>query len=598
MELPNPLRGGAFLLDEATPEQILTSEELSSEARLMAKTMEDFLRRDVLPVTDRLEAQEEGLMPRLIRKAGELGFLGAGLPERYGGLDLPKSAIALVTETMGANPSFAISVGVHGGVASLPLLSFGTEEQKQTYLPRLASGEWIGAFALSEANSGSDATAAQTRATLTPDGKHYRLNGTKMWITNGGFADLFTVFAQVDGEQFTAFLVERTMPGVQPEREEHKLGLHGSSTRRLVLENAQVPVENVLGEIGKGHRPAFYALNIGRFHIGATALGFAKAIFADAVRYAKQRIQFDRPIAEFGLIQHKIGEMAARLFMLESMVTRTAGCWDSVFGAIDPNASDAPERYQAASEEYAIECALIKFFGTETLDYVVDESLQMHGGFGFSEEFSVARAYRDARVFRIFEGTNEINRLTVLDQLLRRGRQNRLPLTEACERAEKQIQEGTGARAPVALLDRVAGCVREIRKVFLYTLSRAQDLYDDGLMEKGQEIVSALADIAAALYGAESVHLRCRKLLKEHALAQDFAHGMNPALVAALFCAGTASDLALQRARYVFACLDFGNLLHEDLLAIRHLQDLPMLDTLWLRRELAAAALKQEAYPW
>ncbi len=255
METQLQPNGGAFLIDEATPEQILTPEELSSEARLMAKTMEDFLRKEVLPVTDRLEAQEEGLMPRLIRKAGELGFLGAGLPERYGGLDLPKSAIALVTETMGAYPSFAISVGVHSGVATLPLLYFGTEEQKQTYLPKLASGEWIGAFALSEANSGSDATAAQTKATLSPDGKHYLLNGTKMWITNGGFADLFTVFAQAESDQFTAFLVERDTPGVHLEREEHKLGLHGSSTRRLVLENAQVPVENVLGEIGNRELP-------------------------------------------------------------------------------------------------------------------------------------------------------------------------------------------------------------------------------------------------------------------------------------------------------------------------------------------------------
>lgn len=601
MNTPDIPIGGTFLTTETTPEQVLTPEELPAEARMMAHSVEEFLRREVLPLAHRLEAEEPDLMATLLRRAGPLGLLGVHIPPRYGGLALPEPTVVRLSEVLGAHPAFAVSLGVHNGVASLPLLLFGTEEQQRRYLPRLATGEWIGAFALSEANSGSDARACQTRATLTQDGRHYRLNGTKMWTTNGGFADLFTVFAQLDGQAFTAFLVERTTPGVSIGREEHKLGLHGSSTCRLILDNALVPRENLLGEIGQGHRPALYALNLGRFHIGATALGFAREVLRSAVTYAKQRMQFGKPIAQFGLIQHKLGEMVSRLFTLESQIYRTAGAWEHLLQNRDPDDPRAPERHRAAAAELAIECAIAKFAGTETLGYVVDECLQIHGGFGYSEEFPVARAYRDARVFRIFEGTNEINRLTVLHQLLHPERQHRLNLQEACERSGQAVARALHRESSRTdnLLDAVGNALQQMRYLFLYTLARALDLYGDNLLEQGQEIASTLAEMAATLYGVESAYLRCRKSDPTGELtATRLEHGMSPALVATLIAASDAEEAVLDRARYVFACLDFGKLLHEDLQAIRQLQELPMLDTLWLRRELATAVLEHEGYLW
>ncbi len=410
-DAPKMPRGGAFVLEPTPAECVLIPENLSAEARLIAKTAEEFMRRDVLPVADRIEANDYALMESLVRKAGTLGLLAGHVPERYGGLGLPISTLTLMAEMLATNPAFAVSV------ATLPLVYFGTEAQKQKYLPKLASGELIGAFALSEANAGSDALSAQTKAILDADGTHYLLNGTKMWITNGGFADLFTIFAKVDGTEFTAFLVERNTPGLILDREEHKMGLHGSSTRRLTLENARVPIDNVLGEIGKGHRPALCALNLGRLHIGTTALGMAKTAMNLAVRYAKDRQQFGKPIAEFPLIQQKIAMMAVDVALMESMIYRTAGYLDAAFAAIE---TETPDTLRAASEEYAIECAIVKFHCTEKASEIIDEALQIHGGYGYSEEFPIAQLYRDIRVFRIFEGTNEINRLTAADQLVRR----------------------------------------------------------------------------------------------------------------------------------------------------------------------------------
>jgi alkylation response protein AidB-like acyl-CoA dehydrogenase len=573
--------GGAFLVEATAPEEILTAQELPAEARLMAKTMDDFVRKEVLPVADRIEAHEEGLMRRLVRQAGELGLLAGGVPEAYGGLDLPRSAITLLIEKAAPNASFAISLGVHSGVSTLPLLYFGTPEQKQKYLPKLATGEIIGAFALSEADSGSDALSAQTRATLAPDGRHYLLSGTKMWTTNAGFADLFTVFAKVDGERFTAFLVERATPGLSLGREERKMGLRGSSTRRVVLENAPVPVENVLGEVGKGHRVALYPLNLGRFNIGASALGSCKEIVGTAARYAKQRVQFGRPIARFGLIRHKLAEMAVRVFVLESMVYRTAGYGDIQFGQIDAAESGAGDKLLAAAEEYAIECAIIKFFGTEVLQYVVDEGLQIHGGFGYSEEFPLARAYRDARVTRIFEGTNEINRLTVLDQLLRRVRRGRLP-------GFSVDQSGGTAETAVDPREEMGVWVGQIRRAIRYTIGQAWEALGERLADE-QEIAGALADMSAALYALESAWLRVGKMQGPKA----------PVALAAAQVYGSDACAQVERwARCAVAAFSAGDALRTHVSTLGGLLQPPLLDTVSRRRQIAVDVLECEGYPW
>ena len=588
--------GGAFLIEEATPEQVLIPEELSAESRLMGKTMEEFLRKEVQPRLDRLEAQEEGLMHGLLQQAGKLGLLATGVPELYGGLDLPKSAIALLIEKLAINASFSVSVGVQTSLAVLPLLFFGTEEQKRKYIPRLVTGELIGAFSLSEANCGSDALSSQTRASLVPDGTHYLLNGTKMWTTNAGFADLFTVFAKVDGEQFTAFLIERDTPGVSLGREEHKLGLKGSSTRRVILDNAKVPVENVLGEIGKGYRVALYVLNIGRFQIGAGGLGGSKETLKIATQYARQRVQFGQPISDFGLIRHKLAEMAIRIFMLESMVYRTAGYWDTLFGQIDASAPDANDKYRAAAEEYAVECAVLKFFGSEVLDYVVDEGLQIHGGFGYSEEFPMARAYRDARINRIFEGTNEINRLTVPDQLMRRAQRGRLALPQAVAKL-KDIVLSPPAMADTLSdpLDEIGLWVRQMRHAILYTTGQAWEALGEQLAER-QEIVGAIADMTAALYALESAWLRIRKMKGSPVPLPPSS--VSVALAAVQVYANDACAQVEQWGRYALAAFSAGDTLRTHVGTLRRLLKPPLLDTFSLRRRIAASVLEHDGYPW
>jgi alkylation response protein AidB-like acyl-CoA dehydrogenase len=592
--------GGEFLLREIAPEQVFTPEMLSPEARMIARTMEEFMRKEVLPVVPRLEAQEPGLLPILMRKAGSLGLLAGAIPEPYGGLSLRKTDLALLAEKAAVYLSFAISIGVHTGVATLPLLFFGTEEQKAKYLPGLASGEILGSFALSEANSGSDALGARAKATLSPDGTHYRLTGEKLWITNGGFADLFTLFARVDGEQFTAFLIEQDAPGLIPGREERKMGLHGSSTRRMLLQEAQVPVANILGEVGKGHRPALYALNIGRFSIGVTALGAAKECLRMAARYAKQRQQFGRSIAAFDLIRHKLSAMAVRIYLLESMIYRVAGYWDALMtppvqtNALEHENTRTPEDLKPpflhASEEYAIECAMIKFFGTEVLGYVVDEALQIHGGFGYSEEFPIERIYRDARVFRIFEGTNEINRLTVLDQLLRRLTAGRLFLADAdasgATTANAALSEQNDASPLLIEADTRVGWIRKTTKM---VLREGLDKHSDQI-GKNQCFAAAIADLAATLFALESAWLRAAKTQPVTAAKTDdpVKHGTAITLIFAL----DACDHTRQLAQSAFEALGMeeGPMPPTDQLnRIRN--------AFALRQQIADAVIEQEGYP-
>jgi alkylation response protein AidB-like acyl-CoA dehydrogenase len=592
MSAPPPV-GCAFLVEETAPEQILTPEELPADARLMAKSIEEFVRKEVQSQSDRIEEHEEGLMRCLVQKAGALGLLAADVPELYGGLGLSKSTITLIIEKAALNASFSVSIGAHTVIGTLPLLYFGTAEQKQKYLPKLATGEVIGAFALSEANCGSDALSSQTRATLSPDGKHYLLNGTKMWTTNAGFADLFTIFAKIDGEQFTAFLVEKDTPGLSLGREEHKLGIRGSSTRRVILDNAQVPVENVLGEAGKGYRVALYVLNIGRFNLGAGGLGSSKEVLRIATQYAKQRVQFGRPIAEFGLIQHKLAEMAVRTFVLESMLYRTAGYWDAHFGQIDASAPDANDRFRAAAEEYAVECAIMKFFGSEVLDYVVDEGLQIHGGFGYTEEFPMARAYRDARINRIFEGTNEINRLTVLDQLMRRAQRGRLGLPQAAAKVKDAILSppsigGQGGFSEP--LEEVGSWVTAIRNTTLYVAGQAWEALGEGLGEQ-QEIVAAIADMTAALYALESAWLRIGKRRGARVESLEM-------LAAVQIYGNDVSAQVEQSARYALAAFSEGDTLRTHLSTLRRLLKPPSMNTVRLRRQIAQAVIERDGYVW
>jgi alkylation response protein AidB-like acyl-CoA dehydrogenase len=479
-------RSGAFL--EATPESIFTTEQFTSDDRLMAETTERFVREQVVPLAPRLESGEKALMRTLLEAAAQLGLLGVDVPPEYGGLGLPKTTSALITEKTALQPSFAVSHAVHTSVGSLPLLLFGTREQAERYLPRLTSGELIGAYALTEPEAGSDALAARTRARR--DGDTYWLTGSKIWITNAGFADLFVTFAKVDGTRFSAFLVERNAPGFQVEREEHKLGLHGSSTCRIVLENVPVPASNRLGEEGQGAYVALYTLNIGRFKIGAAAIGLGKEAWRIGFEYAHERKQFGRPIASFELVWRKLAWGRAMLFVAESALYRLAGELEAAFHA---PAEDPQSRWRYAAALFAAECALIKVASTETLHQVIDDALQVHGGYGFSEEYPIARLYRDARVNRIYEGTNEINRLNLVERLLymrRRGLwQPQLDLSAVSA-------EGDGVEATLATLRYLTG-------KSLVAL--------EGVQEPPQSLVEPLADALIALYLLDSAQVRARR---------------------------------------------------------------------------------------
>jgi alkylation response protein AidB-like acyl-CoA dehydrogenase len=507
-------KGGEFLINQTSFSDVFIKEELSEEQKMLAQTSNDFIEQRVFPIIKRIDKQEPGLTVQLMNEAAELGLLGASVPEEYGGMGVDFNTDSAINEEIGKGFSFTASFAAHVGIGTLPILYFGTEAQKQKYLPGLANGTIKAAYCLTEPGSGSDALGAKTRAVLTPDGKNYLINGQKMWITNSGFADLFTVFAKVDGEKFTAFIMDAKSPGISLGSEEDKLGIKGSSTRQVFFNNVSVPVENVLGEIGKGHKIAFSALNIGRYKLALYNVGAGKATCTTAVKYANERIQFEVPIASFGAIKHKLADMAIKTFVSESACYRVSGL---IHDAIETSAAKGVDRTQAkliAAEDYAIECAMLKVFCSEALDFIVDEAVQVFGGTGFSEEYPVARAYRDSRINRIFEGTNEINRLLSVGMLVKKGLKGELDLVGPAMAVQKELMSVPDFSAPDAedIFGAEKKALQNAKKAILMTAGAAVQKFMQNL-DKQQEIIMDMADMMMELFMTESTLLRVEKLV-------------------------------------------------------------------------------------
>ena len=506
------LKGGEWLVKESSHAETFIPENFTEEQRMIRDLCNQFLEMEIYPILDRIDALEPGLMKSLLTKAGEQGLLATSFPEEYGGLGKDFVTSTIVNEYLGAGHSFSVAIAAHTGIGTLPILYFGTPAQKQKYIPRLISGEWAGSYGLTEPNSGSDALSAKTTATLSADGKYYILNGQKCWITNGGFADIYTVFAKVDGEKFTAFIVERGTEGFTQGPEEHKMGIKGSSTVQLYFQDCKVPVENLLGEIGKGHKIAFNILNIGRLKLAAAALGGSKRATTDSVNYAITREQFKQPIANFGAIKHKLAEMAIRIFVGESALYRTADWIDKKEHELLAAGQPFNEALLGGAEEYAIECAMLKVYGSEVLDFVVDEGVQIHGGNGYSAEYNISRAYRDSRINRIYEGTNEINRLLTLDMTLKRAMQGRLDLMNPAMAVQKELMSIPDfSTEDEGLFAKEKKLVANLKKAILMTSGAAvQKLMMK--IESEQEVLMNIADMAIETFNAESVLLRVMKM--------------------------------------------------------------------------------------
>ncbi|QQR94554.1 MAG: acyl-CoA dehydrogenase family protein [Bacteroidota bacterium] len=507
------VKGGEFIIKESSAENTFIPEEFSEEHLMIEQTANDFLKQEVHTVLDRIDAMEAGLMPSLLDKAGELGLLGVSVPEQYGGFGKDFITVTLLTETLGAGHSFSVAMAAHTGIGTLPIMYFGNEKQKEKYLPLLASGQWKASYCLTEPGSGSDALAAKTKAILSSDGKHYILNGQKMWITNAGFADLFVVFAQVDGEKFTGFIVEKTYPGLSLGEEEHKMGIKGSSTRQVFFSDCKVPIENVLGEIGKGHLIAFNILNIGRLKLCAAALGGAKHVSTHSVSYANTREQFKLPIAKFGAIRYKLAQQAIRIYACESALYRTAFMIDELEKQKLAEGIEYSQALLQAAEEYAVECAILKVDGSEALDYVADEGVQIYGGYGYSADFPMDRSYRDSRINRIFEGTNEINRLLTVDMILKRAMKGKIDLMTPAMNIQKELMAIPDFSEPdMSLFAQEKKFISNYKKALLAVAGSAvQKLMMT--LAKEQEILMNIADMAIAIYISESILLRTEKLV-------------------------------------------------------------------------------------
>jgi len=538
-----------------------------------------------------LEQHKEGLMAQMLRKAGEIGLLGGAIPESYGGAGLDKVSATVLAEKLAGYASFAVSHGGHAGIGTIPIVYFGTEAQKQKYLPKIATGELLSCYCLSEPQAGSDSLAARTRAVLSPDGKNWILNGQKMWITNGGFADVYVVFAKVDGEKFSCFIVERGTPGFSVGAEEKKMGIKGSSTVPIFFENAPVPKENLLHEIGRGHIVAFNTLNVGRFSLGAYCLGGAKEVLAASSKYSKERTAFGKSLCEFGLIKTKLGEMAVRIYAVESMIYRSAGMVEAGVGSPAAGADKSQQAMQVL-EEYAIESSISKVAGSETVDYCADEAVQIFGGYGFHEDYPVARAYRDSRINRIFEGTNEINRMLIIQMLMKRAMAGILPLIPAATKLAEEVLAGPSfEEAPTGAFAEEERSLAQAKKIFLLASGTAVQKFREQLAEQ-QEIVAALANIVMDVYAMESSLRRAKKA----AAARGEAAGvMGDAARAFIY---DALDRVEKEARTALAATADGDTLLTQLAVLRRFAKHSPLDTITLRRRVADAVLAQHRYPF
>ena len=572
-------KGAGFLLEETPAEEIFTRERLSEEHIAIERTVEEFWANEVEPNLPAIRQKKTGVAQEVMRKSAKLGLLGISVPEKFGGMEMDLPSVMVVAEVMGRDASYAGWHSAHTGIGSLPILFFGSEQQKEKYLPRLVSGELLAAYALTEPLAGSDALAARTRADLSQDGKHYILTGQKMWITNGGAADVFIVFAKVNGGKFTAFIVERAFGGLTSGAEEHKMGIQGSSTTAIYFDNVKVPVENVLGEIGRGHVIAFNILNIGRLKLGPAVMGAAKNILSISIKYAKQRKAFGVAIASFGAMQHKLAEMAIRIFATESMAWRVVGLIQAQLSGAEHGSSDFAKVELKAAEEYAAECSMVKVFAAEMLDFVADEGVQIHGGYGFHQDYAVERYYRDARINRLFEGTSEINRLVISGMPLKRAARGLLPLLEA---AQKELADISHDEANSDLEMRL---VRNAKKIALFTLGIAHQKHGADL-EKHQEVVMSLSDLFMETFAMESTLLRCRNLAATgKSLAND---------VCQVFLRDAITRMQASSQNVLSACS--GNDLDRHMNKLKSLAEYRPVNAIALRRNIAERLLSSERY--
>jgi alkylation response protein AidB-like acyl-CoA dehydrogenase len=584
-------KGGSFLLESPLPGDVFTPADLTDDQKLIGQTAEEFVVKEVLPLTKDLENKKPGLMAELVKKGGEVGLMGGGVPEEFGGAGLDKISTTVLTEKLSLYGGFAVTHGAHAGIGTLPIVYFGTDAQKKKYLPKLATGEWIGAYCLSEPQAGSDAQNSLTRAELNKEGTHYILNGQKMWITNGGFADVYIVFAKIDGEKFTAFIVERSFPGFKPGNEEHKMGIHGSSTTPIFLENCKVPKENLLHEVGRGHIVAFNILNAGRFTLGASCVGASKYVLMTASKYSKERKAFGKQIGDFGLMREKLAEMAIQLFAVESMVYRSAGNIDAAMTAAS-GSGDKIQNTMKVLEEYAIESSIAKVYGSEMLDFVVDEAVQIFGGYGFHEDYPVCRAYRDSRINRIFEGTNEINRMLIIQMLMKRAMGGQLALIPAAMKLADEILAGPAfEEAPEGVLADEARVVANTKKMFLQAAGGAVQKFREKLADE-QELIGALSNVVMEIYAMESCLLRAQK-----AAAAKGEAATQTMIDASRVFINDAAERVEHEAKRAIAAIHEGDMLTTQMAVLKRFAKRAAVDSIALRRRVAAAVQSQDRYP-